>query len=181
MGTTVVRTRHCCGRQQHSTIAWIGANVCAKYCQTDPIKMANTFGTVHSHIYIGFVCIRIIISSSNNCTSICVEKQHIDLSKAAPTTTACSRLVQWSSISWSEYSQARATQPYVDESIVSAHDLLYRAVLQRASAKLECCISISANFPASLPIWSLELTWKGKQSSALNNTNIRVISVTIMY
>lgn len=93
-----------------------------------------------------------------------------------PAVTASS-LIQWTAISYTEYATGNASQPFVVEGIASAHDLMYRAVILRGAAKLDCLICISSNFPTELPVWALELSWNGKQLTAQSNSNIRVKSI----
>lgn len=94
----------------------------------------------------------------------------IDIVESAPIRISSS-LVQWSSVSWEEYSSTATTQRFVEENLVNVHDLFYRAVITRGSAKLECLISLSPNFPHDVPLWGLCLSWNGKHD-ALNNAAV---------
>ncbi|XP_055384494.1 THO complex subunit 5 homolog [Condylostylus longicornis] len=79
-----------------------------------------------------------------------------------------SSLVQWTNLSWLEYSSDSSTQQFVEFNVVSEHDMFYRAIITRNSAKLECLISIPSGFPNKYPIWSLCLFWNGKHNSQTN-------------
>lgn len=84
-----------------------------------------------------------------------------------------SSLVQWTSITWADYLLVPAANRFVEENFVTEHDLFYRAVIIRGSAKLQCSVCISTNFPINVPIWALELSWNGMHN-AQNNATIRV-------
>lgn len=108
---------------------------------------------------------------------ICVlESKNFDLSVSTGSATPLrlsNSLVQLSSITWEDYVASNATKLFIDENYVDSNNLLYRAVITRDSAKLECFISISPNFPKELPLWALALSWNGKQLAS-NNASIRV-------
>lgn len=57
--------------------------------------------------------------------------------------------------------------------MITSHDLLYRAVITRGSAKLECFVGISTNYPTEMPLCALELSWNGRHN-ADNNAAIKV-------
>lgn len=83
-------------------------------------------------------------------------------------------LVQWSPITWPEYCERNiVTGKFVDSGFVTANHLLYCAIIIRGSAKLECFVSISPNFPSESPLWAISLSWNGVHN-AINNTDIRV-------
>lgn len=95
-----------------------------------------------------------------------------------------SNLVQWTSITWDEYTSYTITQRFLNDDantnadannfqLINCNDMFYRAIITRGSAKLECLINISSNFPINTPIWALNLSWNGKHD-ALNNPAIRV-------
>lgn len=104
-----------------------------------------------------------------------LENKNIDLSSdvidVAPARISSS-LVQWLSTTWEEYSSSLSTQRFIEENLVTSHDLFYRAVITRGSAKLECLVCISSDFPNTTPIWNLNLCWNGKHN-AINNAAIR--------
>lgn len=56
--------------------------------------------------------------------------------------------------------------------------LLYKAVLQRESAKLKALVMIPVDYPSSSPIFSLELNWHGKHSRE-NDENIRKMEAEV--
>lgn len=84
-----------------------------------------------------------------------------------------SSLVQWTSITWPDYLLVPAANRFVEENFATEHDLFYRAVIIRGSAKLECSVCISTNFPINVPIWALALSWNGMHN-AQNSATIRV-------
>lgn len=61
--------------------------------------------------------------------------------------------------------------------MITSHDLLYRAVITRGSAKLECFVGINANYPTEMPFSALELSWNGRHN-AENNAAIKVCFLT---
>lgn len=107
-----------------------------------------------------------------------LENKNIDelIVATDPVATArvsCS-LVQWTSISWNEYSERNnITAKFIDTGLVAANHLFYCAVIIRGSAKLECLISIAPNFPHDMPLWVVSLSWNGVRN-AENNAHIRV-------
>lgn len=83
-------------------------------------------------------------------------------------------LVQWTSITWNEYVERNAmTAKFIDEMVVTTDHLLYCAIIIRGSAKLECLISISPNFPNACPLWAISLSWNSIRNAS-NNSDIRV-------
>lgn len=83
-------------------------------------------------------------------------------------------LVQWLSKSWPEYSETNnITAKFIDAGDVTPDHLFYCAVIIRGSAKLECFVSISPNFPNDIPLWAVSLCWNGTRT-AENNSDIRV-------
>lgn len=104
-----------------------------------------------------------------------VDGLNIPIDSVAMARVACN-LVQWTSISWHEYTErTNITAKFVDEAMVTPDHLLYCAVIIRGSAKLECFISISPNFPQDVPLWAVSLSWNGTHN-ANNNYDIRVSS-----
>lgn len=83
-------------------------------------------------------------------------------------------LVQWTSITWNEYAERNiVTAKFIEERVVTPDHLLYSAIIIRGSAKLECLINISPNFPNACPLWAIALSWNGIRNAS-NNSDIRV-------
>lgn len=80
-----------------------------------------------------------------------------------------SNLLQWTPITWEEYCSSSSTKRFVDANVVTSHDLLYRAVITRGSAKLECFVGINANYPTEMPLSALELSWNGRHNADNSN------------
>lgn len=87
-------------------------------------------------------------------------------------------LVQWSTISYEEYSVCPAAAKFVDNMFEESPDLFYRAIITRGSAKLECYIRVSVNYPDESPLWALSLNWNGKHDST-NDSSIKVSEANI--
>lgn len=84
-----------------------------------------------------------------------------------------SNLVQWTSVSFEEFSNNPAAAKFVDENEINSPDLFYRAIITRGSAKLECYIKVSVNYPEETPLWALSLNWNGKHDST-NDSSLKV-------
>lgn len=96
-------------------------------------------------------------------------------SKATGTNSATCILAQWSPITYAEYvERTPVTTRYIDENLVTSNHLLYHAVLIRGSAKMECFVSVSPNFPAECPIWAITLNSNGSRLHPSNVNDIRV-------
>lgn len=86
-------------------------------------------------------------------------------------------LAQWSPITFAEYTERlMITGRFIDENLVTANHLLYHAVLIRGSAKMECFVSVSPNFPIECPIWAIMLNLNGNRLHASNSNDIKVSS-----
>lgn len=84
-------------------------------------------------------------------------------------------LAQWSPITFAEYAErAITTSRFIDENLVTCNHLLYHAVLIRASAKMECFVSVSPNFPNECPIWAITLNLNGTRLHPSNSNDIKV-------
>lgn len=80
--------------------------------------------------------------------------------KACPVRLSGS-LTQWQTVVWQEYSQASSTSFFISEGLVSADNMLYRAIITRQSAKLVAMVAISSDYPKQAPLFSLTLHWNG--------------------
>lgn len=89
------------------------------------------------------------------------------------TVRVSSSLVQWTAITWDEYRVSSSTKKFIEANEITSHDLLYRAVITRGSAKLECFVGIATNYPTEMPLCALELSWNGRHN-AENNSAIMV-------
>lgn len=84
-------------------------------------------------------------------------------------------LTQWSPITFAEYSeQVPVTGRFIDKNLVTSNHLLYNAVLIRGSAKMECFVSVSPNFPDECPIWAITLNLNGSRLHPSNTNDIKV-------
>lgn len=86
-----------------------------------------------------------------------------------PSMRLAGSLTQWQSVGWPEYSQAPSTAFLVTEGLVSANDLLYRAIITRQSAKLVALVALRSDYPKSVPIFSLTLHWNGTHHAGIND------------
>lgn len=88
------------------------------------------------------------------------------------------QLVQWTSISFDEYAAIPAAAKFVDDTDTDSPDLFYRAIITRGSAKLECYVKVSVNFPEMTPLWALVLNWNGKHDST-NDSSLKEIEYIV--
>ena len=82
-------------------------------------------------------------------------------------------MVSWKPIAWDDYANEAATNKFIEEDVVTEHDLLYRAIVTRGSAKLNCLICVSANYPIEMPLWAITLDWNGTHNPQ-NDSAMRV-------
>lgn len=84
-------------------------------------------------------------------------------------------LAQWSPITFNEYvERSTVTGRFYDENLVTQSHLLYHSVIIRGSAKMECFISVSPNFPSDCPIWAIHLNSNGSRIHSSNSLDIKV-------
>lgn len=70
-------------------------------------------------------------------------------------------LTRWQAISWSEYGQAASVRELQSLGLVTQHDMFYRAIITRQSAKLIALVCLKSDYPKESPIFSLTLHWNG--------------------
>lgn len=102
--------------------------------------------------------------------------QSLEVGKVAPSGAIkiSSILQQFVSLSFAEYSSVGYTHKFIDDGLVSANDLFYRAVLTRGSAKLEAYIAVPSDFPNEFPLFAISLDWNDNKLNSENNSNVRV-------
>lgn len=83
-------------------------------------------------------------------------------------------LQQFVALSFAEYSAILCTNKFLDEGVVGPNDLFYRAIITRGSAKLECYVAVTGDFPSDYPIFAIELSYDNKHN-ATNSSHIREI------
>lgn len=84
-------------------------------------------------------------------------------------------LAQWSPITFKEYIERSVlVSRFIEENLATQNHLLYHAVIIRASAKMDCFISVSPNFPEECPIWAISLNFNGNHLNTSNNLDIKV-------
>uniref|UniRef100_A0A182NNB4 Uncharacterized protein n=1 Tax=Anopheles dirus TaxID=7168 RepID=A0A182NNB4_9DIPT len=81
-----------------------------------------------------------------------------------------STVLQWSSISFEDYVSSGVARMFLDDSIATASDLYFRAIVIRGSAKLESYICVPCRYPEASPLWSFSLHWNGKHTSTSNSS-----------
>ncbi|XP_026467651.1 THO complex subunit 5 homolog [Ctenocephalides felis] len=81
-------------------------------------------------------------------------------------------LTQWLRISWPEYCGSQSTKLHIQEQNVFETDIFYRALITKGSAKLECFVAVSVDYPKITPIFSLTVTCNG---DIMDNTNYDTI------
>lgn len=116
---------------------------------------------------------------------LCLEQKNLNclIPSDDPLSTArvSGTLVQWIPIQWSEYIESgQLVKKFIDEDIVTKSHLLYSAIVIRGSAKLECLVSISPNFPNESPLWAISLSWNGNRNP-LNSSDIREIEYWVNF
>lgn len=96
-------------------------------------------------------------------------------SKATGSSSPTCILAQWSPITYAEYvDRTPITSRFIDENLVTSNHLLYHAVLIRGSAKMECFVSVSPNFPAECPTWAITLSLNGSRLHPSNANDLKV-------
>ncbi|XP_014367181.2 THO complex subunit 5 homolog [Papilio machaon] len=78
-------------------------------------------------------------------------------------------LTQWQSVGWPEYSQSPSTAFLIAEGLVTAENMLYRAIVTRQSAKLVALVALSSDYPKKAPLFSLTLDWNGTHHAGVND------------
>uniref|UniRef100_A0A182JS38 Uncharacterized protein n=1 Tax=Anopheles christyi TaxID=43041 RepID=A0A182JS38_9DIPT len=81
-----------------------------------------------------------------------------------------STVLQWSSISFEDYVSSGVASMFLEDSVASASDLYFRAIVIRGSAKLESYICVPCRYPDASPLWSFSLHWNGKHTSSSNSS-----------
>uniref|UniRef100_A0A182P603 Uncharacterized protein n=1 Tax=Anopheles epiroticus TaxID=199890 RepID=A0A182P603_9DIPT len=81
-----------------------------------------------------------------------------------------STVLQWSSISFEDYVSSGVASMFLEDSVATASDLFFRAIVIRGSAKLESYICVPCRYPEASPLWSFSLHWNGKHTSASNSS-----------
>ncbi|XP_041772208.1 THO complex subunit 5 homolog [Anopheles merus] len=81
-----------------------------------------------------------------------------------------STVLQWSSISFEDYVSSGVAGMFLEDSIATASDLYFRAIVIRGSAKLESYICVPCRYPDASPLWSFSLHWNGKHTSVSNSS-----------
>lgn len=79
-----------------------------------------------------------------------------------------SSLVQWTSLPYEDFINHSYSNRFTEMDLVTPHDIFYRAVITKGSAKLECVICIPYNYPSDNPIWALGLSWNGVHTANNN-------------
>lgn len=100
-----------------------------------------------------------------------LENKNIDLltsDKNFSRVRISSSLVQWSSLPYDDFVNHPTSSKFTEMELVTSHDIFYRAVITKGSAKLECLICIPYNYPTENPIWTFCLSWNGVHTSKNN-------------
>lgn len=100
-----------------------------------------------------------------------LENKNIDLltsDKDFSRVRISSSLVQWSSLSYDEFVNHPTSSKFTEMELATSHDIFYRAVITKGSAKLECLICIPYNYPSENPVWTFCLSWNGVHTSENN-------------
>lgn len=100
-----------------------------------------------------------------------LENKNIDLltsEKNFSRVRISSSLVQWSSLPYDDFINHPTSSRFTEMELVTSHDIFYRAVITKGSAKLECLICIPYNYPSENPIWAFCLSWNGVHTSKNN-------------
>lgn len=90
-----------------------------------------------------------------------------------------SDLLLFQTMTLDDYEHEAAVNDFtLPEMELTEHDLFYKAVIVRGTAKIETFIYIPCNFPENLATWNLVINWKGKKSSN-TSTAVREIEFWI--
>ncbi|XP_072949391.1 THO complex subunit 5 homolog [Epargyreus clarus] len=104
--------------------------------------------------------------------ALMIELQDLECGKILPAKNPIrlsGSLTQWQTVSWQEYCQASSTAYLVAEGLVTADNMLYRAIITRQSAKLVAMVAVSSDYPKKAPLFSLTLHWNGTHNAATND------------
>ncbi|XP_071445932.1 THO complex subunit 5 homolog A isoform X2 [Hetaerina americana] len=81
-------------------------------------------------------------------------------------------LASWHIATWDDYKVASTTQRLVQAGAVTRADNLYRAVINRGTARLIALVAVKPDYPRSPAVFSLNLHWNGEHNSS-NDDAIR--------
>ncbi|KAH8233268.1 hypothetical protein KR026_006056 [Drosophila bipectinata] len=90
-----------------------------------------------------------------------------------PAGLSCS-LVQWTAITLEEFHAQNSDVFKISSDDNEITYSIYRAVIVRGAAKMECFIRIPSNYPREIPLWILNVHWNGCHTSQ-NNSAIKMM------
>ncbi|EDV36268.1 uncharacterized protein Dana_GF12880 [Drosophila ananassae] len=90
-----------------------------------------------------------------------------------PAGLSCS-LVQWTVITLEEFHAQNSDVLKISSDDKGVTYSIYRAVIVRGSAKMECFIRVPSNYPLEIPLWILNVHWNGCHTSQ-NNSAIKMM------
>ncbi|XP_041084263.1 THO complex subunit 5 homolog isoform X2 [Polyodon spathula] len=89
-----------------------------------------------------------------------------------------SRLIKWSTITYEEYAELPYTQQVLEAGLVQETDLLFTAVIERGTAKLQAAVVLNPRYSTVPPLFSLSLSWKGERSGRTDD-NLRAMEAEV--
>ncbi|XP_041079504.1 THO complex subunit 5 homolog isoform X1 [Polyodon spathula] len=89
-----------------------------------------------------------------------------------------SRLIKWSTITYEEYAGLPYTQQVLEAGMVQETDLLFTALIERGTAKLQAAVVLNPRYSTVPPLFSLSLSWKGERSGRTDD-NLRAMEAEV--
>ncbi|MGH0147618.1 UNVERIFIED_CONTAM: hypothetical protein FKN15_013647 [Acipenser sinensis] len=89
-----------------------------------------------------------------------------------------SRLIKWSTITYEEYAELPYTQQVLEAGLVQETDLLFTALIERGTAKLQAAVVLNPRYSTVPPLFSLSLSWKGERSGRTDD-NLRAMEAEV--
>ncbi|XP_070572553.1 THO complex subunit 5 homolog isoform X2 [Ptychodera flava] len=84
------------------------------------------------------------------------------------------RFTSWTSLPFDDYTALPYTEDIQEAELISEADMFFLSTFERKSAKLNAAIVVHPDYPASSPLFSLLLSWRGEHH-ARNNEAIRMM------
>lgn len=86
-----------------------------------------------------------------------------------------SKLVKWEALSWESYRELAYVSPILDENLVSDRDYFFKLIFMNGPAYLTAAVTLKSDYPATSPIYSLQLLNNNIIKDSTNDSNVRDI------
>nr|XP_006818091.1 PREDICTED: THO complex subunit 5 homolog [Saccoglossus kowalevskii] len=80
----------------------------------------------------------------------------------------------WKSLTYDDYMTLLYTQDTLEAELVNETDIMFLAVFERGSAKLNAAIAVHPNYPSTPPLFRVNISWRGVHH-AVNDHSIRMM------